>query len=302
MKVSSLTLSDLARRLRQEGLYLQTGTYTLHLQSDLAELAHGIALLYADYPLHDGHDFADFHLSLTRPATLRRWLRPQVVFHFDGVPVFKPLPREQVLPLLEWSMNWCVSSHVHDCLIVHAAVVEKYGQAAILPAPPGSGKSTLCAALVQRGWRLLSDELALLRVTDGKLLPLPRPISLKNQSIELIRRFAPEAVFSPTVHDTQKGDIALLRAPTDSVLRATEPAQPAWVIFPRYQPDQAAQLTALPPARAFMRVADNAFNYSTLGLTGFETLSRLMKPCRCYEFGYSQLEAAIDAIDTLHDE
>jgi predicted ATPase len=29
----------------------------------------------------------------------------------------------------------------------------------ILPAPPGSGKSTLCAALVTRGWRLLSDEL-----------------------------------------------------------------------------------------------------------------------------------------------
>ena len=34
-------------------------------------------------------------------------------------------------------------------------------RAVILPAPPGSGKSTLCAALVNRGWRLLSDELTL---------------------------------------------------------------------------------------------------------------------------------------------
>jgi predicted ATPase len=33
-------------------------------------------------------------------------------------------------------------------------VVERDGHALILPAMPGSGKSTLTAALVQRGWRL----------------------------------------------------------------------------------------------------------------------------------------------------
>jgi hypothetical protein len=41
-------------------------------------------------------------------------------------------------------------------------VLERGGRALLLPAPSGSGKSTLCAGLAFNGWRLLSDELALL--------------------------------------------------------------------------------------------------------------------------------------------
>lgn len=59
---------------------------------------------------------------------------------------------------------------------------------AIVPAPLDSAKRTLCAALVGKGWRLLSDELALVRLDTGELVPLPRPISLKNASINIIRR------------------------------------------------------------------------------------------------------------------
>lgn len=299
MKVSAYTPAELQQQLKQPGLFLKTGAFAIHLQSDLPELARGISLLYADYPILRNQDFADFPVRLSRPHNLRRWFKPQVNFLFDNVPVFKPLPLDQALPMLEWGLNWCVSSHVNDCLIIHAAVVEKNGHAAILPAPPGAGKSTLCAALVNRGWRLLSDELALLRVTDGKLIPLPRPVSLKNQSIGILQRFAPNAVFSPTVRDTQKGDIALMRAPADSVERATEVAQPAWVIFPRYQAEEPAQLSALTPARTLLRVADNAFNYSLLGVSGFTTLTRLMDESQCYEFRYSQLDEAIAVFDEL---
>lgn len=299
MKVSAYSPAELQYQLKQHGLFLQTGALTTHLQSDLPEVAQGIALLYADYPLQSHSDFADFHVRLCRPNNLRRWFKPQVNFLFDSKPVFKPLPLDQALPMLEWGLNWCVSSHVNDCLVIHAAVVEKNGSAALLPAPPGSGKSTLCAALVNRGWRLLSDELALLRVTDGKLMPLPRPVSLKNQSIGIIQHFAPDAVFSRKVSDTMKGTIALMRAPSDSVLRASEVAQPGWIIFPRYQPDTPAQLTALPPARALLRVADNAFNYSLLGITGFKVMARLMDECSCFEFHYRELDEAISVFDEL---
>ena len=62
---------------------------------------------------------------------------------------------------------------------------------------PGSGKSTLAAGLVYRGgWRLLSDELALLSLGDGAVSALPKPISLKNESIAIMKRFAPGASFS----------------------------------------------------------------------------------------------------------
>ena len=220
MNVSALTPSELKLRLKKTGIFLQTGSFTTHLKTTIPSVAEGIGLLYADYPLVEQDGFADFHISLTRPRNLRRWFKPQVLFLFDGNTIFKPLPLDQAFPMLEWGLNWCVSNHVNHCLIIHAAVLEKGGYAAIMPAPPGSGKSTLCAALVNRGWRLLSDELALVRVGDGKLIPLPRPVSLKNESIEIIRRYEPNAIFSRKVADTIKGTVAHMKASTDSIARA----------------------------------------------------------------------------------
>jgi hypothetical protein len=175
LRISELTPKALARRLRQTGLFLQTGTFVTRIQTNIQSIATGIGLLYADYPLATD-SFADFHVRLASPAGLRRWIKPQVEFLFDGTPAFKPLPLAQAFPMLEWGLNWCVSGHANHCLIIHAAVVEKDGYAAILPAPPGSGKSTLCAALVNRGWRLLSDELTMVRVSDGKYPAPPRQL------------------------------------------------------------------------------------------------------------------------------
>lgn len=256
-------------------------------------------MLYSDYPLAQKTDFADFHVSLSRPRGLRRWLRPQVSFFLDGMPPFKPLPFDQAFPMLEWGLNWCVSSQANSYLIIHAAVVEKAGYAAILPAPPGSGKSTLCAALVNRGWRLLSDELALIRVSDGKIIPLPRPVSLKNQSIDIIQHYAPSVTISRKVSDTIKGTVAHMKPPIDSIARAEETAQAAWVIFPKYQAGATAQLEALPQSRAFMRVADNAFNYSPLGIKGFEAMTGLINASLCYDFTYSVLDEAIETFSAL---
>ena len=299
MNVSALTLSDLGSRLSQAGIFLQTGSFITHLQTSIPGVAEGVGLLYADYPLLEQSDFADFHVSLGYPRNLRHWFKPQVLFYFDGHPPFKPLPLDQAFPMLEWGLNWCVSSHANRYLIIHAAVVEKGGHAAILPAPPGSGKSTLCAALVNRGWRLLSDELALVRVSDGKIIPLPRPVSLKNESIDIIQQYEPGAVISRKVSDTMKGTVAHMKVPTDSVTRAAETARAAWVIFPKYQAGAAARLEALPQARAFMRIADNAFNYSLLGVKGFETMAGLIDASLCYDFTYSVLDEAIETFAAL---
>lgn len=201
--------------------------------------------------------------------------------------------------MLEWGLNWCVSSYANLYLIIHAAVVEKAGFAAILPAPPGSGKSTLCAALINRGWRLLSDELTLIRISDGKIVPLPRPVSLKNSSIDIIRDYVANGVFSRKVMDTMKGTISHLKPPLDSVARAGEVAQPGWIIFPRYQPDAPPKLTELPQSRAFMRVAENAFNFSSLGSTGFEALANVIDKSQCFEFTYSALDDAVDTFSSL---
>lgn len=297
--LAALSPCELRAALRAGSLCLQTGAFVIRVRSSIAQVADGIGLLYADYPASEHAPFADFQVHLRRPAGVRRWLRPQVEFDLDGTNPFQPLPLAQAFPMFEWVLNWHISSRAHRYLIIHAAVVEKNGRAAILPAPPGSGKSTLCAALVCSGWRLLSDELALVRLDDGLLQPVPRPVSLKNGSIDVVKRFAPAAVFSPAVADTSKGTIAHMKAPGESVLRAHERARAGWVIFPRYVEGSTAQLTPVAPARTFMRVAENCFNYSVLGAAGFHALGELTDATAGYEFSYGHLDEALALFERL---
>ncbi|MGJ9418440.1 HprK-related kinase A [Massilia sp. CMS3.1] len=299
LTVAALGPQALAARLRGPGLRLQTGPFVACVRSALPALARALGRMYADYPVLGEDTPADFDVLLRSPRGLRRLVKPQVFFHYDGMAPFQPLPLAQVYPMFEWAMNWCVSSHAHSWLVIHAAVVEREGAAVILPAPPGSGKSTLCAALVARGWRLLSDELTLIRLEDGRIDPVPRPVSLKNGSIDVIRAWAPEAHLSPPVADTIKGTVAHMRVPGASVARAQEPATPAWIVFPKWRAGAPAELVPVPQARAHLRLAENAFNYSLLGAAGFTTAARLIDSTRTFDFSYGALDDAIVVFERL---
>jgi HprK-related kinase A len=300
VKLHQLPGDALREQLHGAGLWLRTGPFSLRVQSRIESVAQGLAELYGQFETRASREsFADFHVELNAPGWLRSVVRPQVRFSFDGEQPFKPLPYDQAYPMLEWGLNWCVSTQAHQYLIIHAAVLEKNGGAVILPAPPGSGKSTLAAGLSLSGWRLLSDELTLIDRHTGQIQPLPRPVSLKNSSIPLIKAFSEEAFVNRPSHDTMKGTVAHLRPPRESVRRQHELARPAWVIFPKWQDGVATTLTPRSRAQTFMHLAQNAFNYSHLGLDGFEVGTRLIASVDCYDFRYSQLDEAIACFDSL---
>lgn len=297
MKLSDFSYSELIQHLRR-GLFLQTGAFVVNIRTAIPAVVHGLALLYADYPVMLS-GFADFHITLAPPAGWRRYIKAQVLFGFEGVSPFSPLPYSQAFPMLEWGLNWCVSNHAHSYLMIHAAVLEKNARAVIMPAPPGSGKSTLCASLMTRGWRLLSDEMTLIRLSDGRVEAVPRPVSLKNNSIDVIRQFAADTIFSPVVNDTIKGTVAHLKPSLESVQRGQESATAAWIVFPKYCAGAGTCLTPVSKARALMRVAENSFNYGLLGEQGFRALGSLMAHCDSFDFEYSELEEAIAVFEQL---
>jgi HprK-related kinase A len=245
--------------------------------------------------------FCDFHVAIRQPL-LRRLFRPQAIFVFEGLMPFLPAPRRHAAAILEWGMNWAISSFAHQYLIVHAAVVERHGLALLLPAPPGSGKSTLCTGLAFRGWRLLSDELALIRPETGEIVALARPISLKNESIGVIRRFAPEAVMGRPNEGSAKGTIVLTKPPTASIDDMDVTAMPRWIVFPRYQAGADLQLTPRTKASAFIELGDNAMNYNVLGEDGFEAMGDLVARCDASDFVYSDLEEAVAFFSAMADE
>lgn len=299
MNLSNLTAVDLADRLSGRGLVICSGPFKFRIISPIDAIADGLRLLYSDYPIGEEGDFVDFNVTLRPGSGVRRWWRPQVIFSSNGIHPFVPLPKSHAFPLMEWAMNWCISTQAHHYLMLHSAVIEREGCAVIMPAPPGSGKSTLCAGLVNRGWRLLSDELALISLTDQMITPLGRPISLKNQSIEVIRNFVPGAVLNQLTHDTSKGTVSHMKVPTDQLAHIKERARPKWVVFPKYVPYSAPELTPRSKANSLLELGRNSFNYMVLGLTGFEVLSEVISASDCYDFRYSQLEDAVTVFDGL---
>jgi HprK-related kinase A len=278
---------------------LQIGPFTFRIVSDIESIAQGLFTLYPDYPVVPSGQFIDFTVQISRGSGLRRWIHPQAIFRFDGTEPFTPLPEDHAFPLLEWAMNWCISSHAHHYLMLHSAVIEQEGFAVIMPAPPGSGKSTLCAGLVNRGWRLLSDELALIALSDAAITPLGRPISLKNKSIDVIRDYVPEAIFNTITPNTTKGSVTHLKVPKEQLHRIHEKARPRWVIFPRFVAGSGPALTELSKANSLLELGRNSFNYMVLGKSGFETLAKVIDASDCYDFQYSQLDDAVRVFDDL---
>lgn len=275
------------------------GPFVFSITTDDAAVALDISRIYSHHE-HDEHQgFIDFHVTVKSPSQLRKIFRPQVVFFRNSRRPFKPLPRDQGYAMLEWGMNWCIANHAHQFLILHAGVVERNGCAVVMPATQGAGKSTLTAALSFNGWRLFSDELALISPITRHVSPVPRPINLKNASIAIIDRYIGGGVFSREARDTAKGTVALLQPPKDSVTRMHETAPIGAVVFPRYQAGADTQIESLAPDEAFREVLNHSFNYHVLGHEGFELLHAIFTETPAYTLVYSDFDNVNAALSAL---
>src|SRR6185369_10869626 len=210
MTFGSLSRADRAGRLAGPGVPLTCGPVVMRVGTSLPELVDPVSLLYADFSLAPEDDIPDFTARVDLVPPLRALFRSQAATVVDGRRVFDPFPRAQALPMLEWVLNWCLFTRPNRYLLLHSAVVDWQGQGLLLSGQPGAGKSTLTAGLLMHGWRLLSDELAVIDPDSRELHALPRPVGLKEASIGIVRDLWPAAVIGPSTHDTRKGTVAHL--------------------------------------------------------------------------------------------
>jgi HprK-related kinase A len=244
----------------------------------------------------------DVTVDLRRVRGLRGVIRPLCELLSDGVRDLGPFPLDTPLPLLEWGTNYAIATRLFCYLLLHAGVVERGGRAIVMPAMPGSGKSTLTAAMTLRGFRLLSDEFGVVRLEDARLLRMLRPLALKNESIDVIERFEPSAVIGPRFPKTHKGTVAHLAPQPSHVDARHEVADPALVVFPRFVPSAGVELEPVQKTRAFARLAVNSFNYHALGPDAFDALGQLVDESSCWQLRYGDLDGAIKALGDLLDE
>jgi HprK-related kinase A len=296
--MGELSEPDIEQRLRAEGLSLEVASYRCLVRSDTGLLSTPLRLLYRDYPVDTAPSgIYDFQIRLARTRS-NFWKPWEVEFDWEGSSPFPTLPLAHAHPLFEWGLNWCVATASGRHTVIHSAVVERGGQALVLPGRPGSGKSTLCAALALGGWRLLSDELTIVSQSDGMVQAVPRPISLKGESIDLIGGRFPLADMTLPVQDTHKGAIAYARAPSPAVASSQQSAPIGYVVFPRFRAGAELAFEPLSRASALTELMQNTFNVGMLGASGFEALARAIAGAQCYAVEYGDLASILNWVDT----
>lgn len=293
--VGELEVDDFACQLAN-GVSLRIGPFVARVTASSSNLMPALHSLYADYVRLENPTLHSMHL---RMQEVHSWLPERVRkvrLLVDGQIPHEDMPADQSLAVLEWGLNLVIALRSHCYLMLHAAVLEIDGYAMLLPAEPGAGKSTLAAGLALSEWRLLSDEFGLLRPHTNKAIPIPRPIALKNESIEVIREFDGSAVLGPAIPKTRKGTVAHLKPPGDSVRRSDVVAPVRWIAFPKWRPEVPTTITRISKPEAFVRIASNAFNYELVGEPAFHTVSRLASEAQCFELEYSNLGNAVAAL------
>lgn len=297
-QVANYSELQIANALVGDGFGLELGRFRCLVRSDSDLIAPRLRLLYQDYFAHlSPTGFYDFRVSLnrTRQSVWKPW---EIEFDWAGNSALQALPLAHAHPLFEWGLNWCVATASGAHTVIHSAVVERDGLALVLPGSPGSGKSTLCAALALTDWRLLSDELTIISQVDGKVQPVPRPISLKNQSIDIIKAFVPSAELTPPVVATHKGAIAYARPPRSAVQASHMAVPVGYVVFPKFVPGAQLDFEPLTRAEALTELMENTFNVGLLGSEGFASLARAIANAKCYAVEYGDLASIVNWVNT----
>jgi HprK-related kinase A len=298
--IADIPVHHLRERLAGAGLGFHLGAARVRVRSDVAQLADAVSSVYRNFPIDVPEGFFDVTIEIQRVGGVRRHFHPQIRFVVDGSAPFEPFPATVHLPLMEWGMNFALTERCLHYLLLHSGSVERDGVGIVLPAIPGSGKSTLTAALVSSGrYRLLSDEFGVLDMDTGLLQPMLRPIALKNASIDVIRSRFPDAVIGPVFPATRKGDVAHVAPRLASVEGRQRPVRPGIVLFPQFEAGAPARLETIDPTLAFSKLTVNSFNYELLGAPAFDLVASMVRTCTLRRLVFGDLGEAIDAIDGL---
>ena len=298
LRLCDLSETQIERALKGDGLGLEVSSFRCLVRSDTGLLSKPFHLLYPDFGADTGPTgFYDFRINLNKTRS-NIWNPWKVEFDWEGSSPFPVLPLAHAHPLFEWGLNWCVATASGAHTVIHSAVVERDGLALVLPGSPGSGKSTLCAALALGDWRLLSDELTIIAQKDGRVQPVPRPISLKNKSINIIRTHVPSADMTEPVTDTHKGSIAYARPPSSAVAASDQTVPIGYVVFPKFVAGATLDFEPLSRAEALSELMENAFNVGLLGADGFASLAKSIANAKCYAVEYGDLTSVLNWVNT----
>jgi len=215
----------------------------------------------------------------------------------DGSPADFTTGLHRLAPAIK-SLVWRLAVNRYEFLFyIHAGVVGTGESCILLPAAAGSGKSSMTAALVHRGYRYLSDEVALIEPTTFRVPPVPLALCVKGTGWNLMSQYFPH-LRSLMGHQRMDGRRVRYVPPAPSTIQ-TAGALVSHIVFPRYQAEAATEMRPVSRSAALRRMMSECWACGHLDHAIFTELIRWIGRIDCYELTFSSLEKAVDLVEQV---
>jgi hypothetical protein len=261
------------------------GTYARHVFGPFAVPPFSPEELDPPTPGNPG----SYSLVATRPGDGRRF---QLLY--GDYEMRATAHQDEVFHHLFWHVNLEAMRRTGDLLLVHAgAVVSPHGEGVLLPGRSRSGKTSLVAALVRRGFGYLSDEAGAIDPVSRRLFPYPKALAIEpgvfDHFQELRAREDPPPPASGTWH---------VRPEELRPAAVAQPCELGLVIFPQYGKGE-TRVTAIRPAEAVYEAARDAMNLSLYGGRALRLLGEVVPRGRAYRLDFGDLTEAVEVVEQL---
>ena len=212
----------------------------------------------------------------------------------NGEPVAYASRLSMIGPVIK-SVLWQSAINAHDFLFyIHAGVVGTKHGCILLPAQAGSGKSSLTAALVHRGFRYFSDEVALLQRSDFRVPPMPLAICVKSTGWDVMAQFYPNIADLP-MHWRDDGKRVRYIPPPEP--RNWAPSPVRHIVFPRFEEQVPTLIQPISQSQALGRLMGECLALrQRLDHGMVQQLVTWMEGISCYTLTFSSLDEAINAV------
>lgn len=276
------------------------GDINVSVRSDLPEVLTRFEELYRGFPRGDTSRHSTIQMRVVR--TKSSFLRgDRYVVFGDNEEIGGERKREEVLPFLEWGINYRVIASRNEYLQIHAASLVRNGRGVIFAGTSGSGKSTLAAALLARGWQYLSDEFALIHRDTHQLHPYPKAVCLKSGSFHIADRlklpFAGRRYYIKGI----KGQVGYINPRDIGPNTVAKPAPIRLVVFPKFVKGQQPRIYRVARARAAFMLAGGGLNRNAFGDQGLSILTNVVRHAECFSLESGSIDDTCDLIESLVD-